>query len=198
MHAHLCEDSVLVDGAVLHAALARPDDLLVLLEAPVQEVHLASAQNRKGATKIGAFLEREGAQNRAGEGETMPNLEREGVAGLVLVKVGQVCVVNHGLKVHGQIHQLGQLRGQRCLTSTCAPHERNCTTIKQIKAGGGLKARNELNTLNGRGLPMMPEMLTKIFSVLRCWSSVKRDFFAIIVVCPFSRQKMINAKTSFG
>ena len=37
---HLCKHSVLIDGAVLHTALAAPDDLLMLLEAAVQQEYL--------------------------------------------------------------------------------------------------------------------------------------------------------------
>lgn len=37
---HLGEDRVFVDGTVLHRRAAPPDDLLVLLETPVQEVDL--------------------------------------------------------------------------------------------------------------------------------------------------------------
>jgi hypothetical protein len=48
VHQRAREDRVLVDGAVLHRATATPDDLLVLLEAPVEEVDLGRERVARG------------------------------------------------------------------------------------------------------------------------------------------------------
>lgn len=65
-----CKDRVLVDGPVLHAPLAAPDDLLLLHKPLIQQVHLhweRISESRRGGEKgrtegeEGESEEREGA-----------------------------------------------------------------------------------------------------------------------------------------
>ena len=50
----LCKHRVLVDGPVLHPTFPLPDDLLVLLEPPIEQVHL----QRKMEGRIKTSFER--------------------------------------------------------------------------------------------------------------------------------------------